>query len=277
MTITLTDRGKWKKKRNKEIPISIIPINLVPINTPGRLTPNNRLTLGAPASERQLLEGLRLAGPDGAALRLLLDLGDPEVRDDGAQQHAHAEDDQDGAVPARLDLAGRTRAEFVVVAEHLHQDRAQFAGRGADAVAGGAVAGGEELGGDDVGGAVGAEVERDLAHHVQADGERAFLVDGDEDGAQGDEERGEHEEAVFLERHAVEPARRQDPQHAADEGARVEDHQRVQACVEEGRVHAFVRVRLPRRRGTRDAQAAPGLCEELRARQPDAVEAEVQQ
>lgn len=46
--------------------------------------------------------------------------------------------------------------EVVVGGEDLHEDGAELAGAGADAVAGGAVAGGEDLGGDDVCCCVGA-------------------------------------------------------------------------------------------------------------------------
>jgi hypothetical protein len=73
------------------------------------------------------------------------------MRHDGAEDHGDAEDDQDGAVATGLLAAGRRGAEFVVGREDLDEDDAEFAGCGADAVAGGAVAGWEDLGGDDVG------------------------------------------------------------------------------------------------------------------------------
>ena len=238
---------------------------LQPIDTPTRLTADDRLAPEAPPAERQLLETLGLAGPDLAALGLLLDLGDPEVRDDGADDHADAEDDEDGAVALRLGVAWARRPELVVCGEDLDEDRAQFARRGADPVARGAVARREQLRRDDVRRRVGPEVERHLSDHVQADGERAFALDRDEDGPQGDEQGRESQEPVFLQADSVQPVGAGDPQEAADEAARVQDHQGLDGGFEEHVVRVFVWIRHPGRAGTCDGEAPPCLRQELRA------------
>lgn len=77
------------------------------------------------------------------------------MRHSSADDHACAEDDEDVAVADGGFVAG-LRAEAVVDGEDLDEDGAEFAGTGADAVAGGAVAGWEDFGGDDVGCCVGA-------------------------------------------------------------------------------------------------------------------------
>ena len=80
--------------------------------------------------------------------------------------------------------------------DDLRDDGADLAGRGGQAVRGGAVAGGEALAGHDEGGGVGAEVEEELRDDVE--GEQAFraqLVVGKADDT---EEDGEHGEAHVL-------------------------------------------------------------------------------
>lgn len=72
------------------------------------------------------------------------------MRDDGPEEHADAEDDQDGAVPLGLVVSRGRRAELVVRGEDLDENRSQFPRRGADAVARGAVPGREKLCWDDV-------------------------------------------------------------------------------------------------------------------------------
>lgn len=78
------------------------------------------------------------------------------MRDHRPQDHDAAEDDEDDAVALGAFGTGSGGAEGVVGGEDLHEDGAEFARRGGDAVAGGAVAGGEDFAGDDVGGGVGA-------------------------------------------------------------------------------------------------------------------------
>lgn len=80
---------------------------------------------------------------------------DPEMRHGSANYHTCAEDDEDVAVADGGFVAG-LRAETIVDGEDLDEDGAEFAGAGADAVAGGAVAGWEDFGGNDVGCCVGA-------------------------------------------------------------------------------------------------------------------------
>lgn len=117
--------------------------------------PDHRHAPRAAPAQGQVLEGFGLAGPHRTPGRLLLHVGDPKVRDDGSQEHADAEDDQDGAVPFRLVVPGGRRAELVIGRKDLDQDRTQFPRGGADAVASGSVPRREQLGGDDVRGRVG--------------------------------------------------------------------------------------------------------------------------
>lgn len=93
-----------------------------PVDPPRRLRSDDRLTPGAPFAQRQLLERLRFSGPDRSPFRLFLYLGDPEVRDDGAENHGRAEHNENSAVAPRLVVARGRGAEFVVKGEYLHED-----------------------------------------------------------------------------------------------------------------------------------------------------------
>ncbi len=89
----------------------------------------------------------------------------------------------------------------------------------------------------------------------------------------------EGEEAVFLEGDAVELVDYEEEEEAADEGARVEDDEAVGGCILEHGVDVCVTrvVCHPGRGGPGEVQGGPGLCEELRGGEADAVEAEVEE
>lgn len=134
----------------------------------------------------QLLEGL--------ALRL----GDQQRREDAAQ-HEQREDLHDVVEPGGGVLLGRVALDPEGTEDRLRDDGADLAGRGGEAVRGGAVAGREALAGDDEGGGVGAEVEEELAEHVEGE-EGAFgeLVVGEADDAEEDGQDGEAHQLDWL-------------------------------------------------------------------------------
>ena len=112
-------------------------------------------TLSAHASQGEHLERLGATAPDLLAAVLALNGWNTKMGDDGADDHACAEDNHDPAVAARL-LIAWTCAEGIVSGENLDEDGAQLASAGTQAMAGGSVAGGKDLGGDHVGGGIGA-------------------------------------------------------------------------------------------------------------------------
>ena len=123
------------------------------------------------------------------------------------------------------------------------------------------------------------DVEGHLADDVEDDGESAAVFKRDEGRSERDEEHGEEEEAPLLQADAVDVVREQDQKNTAGEAAHVEDHERLHGRVREHGVDAYAGVvaGLPVRGRAHDVERAPGLGEELRGGEADAVEAEVEQ
>ena len=122
---------------------------------------------------------------------LTLRLRDQQRRED-AQEHEQGEDLHDvvepwgGVLLGDLTL-GAERAEY-----RLRDDGADLAGRGGQAVRGGAVAGGETLAGNDEGRSVRAKVEEELAQNVKSEQSTLReLVVGEANNAEEDGEEGE--------------------------------------------------------------------------------------